>query len=619
MRHQRAPSGAVRGRNRSSCAVPTHSVMTMAKPDRSMVFKSDSVALMRRLVLDQGRHYWKGYVVAFLCLAAIAASTSLSAWLMRDVIDQVFLARDMVAIWWLAGAVVAIYAIKGVATFGQQITLSRIAYSISASVQRRLYAHLLEMDVPYFAERHTAEFVQRQSFIAGACGSVLNTIVLSLGRDLLSLIGLLVVMVLQDPMMSLIGLTVMPAAVWGVQGLVKRARKIMRASFHQGMLVTEITQETVRGIKVVKSFALEDHLTGRMDGAIAEVQKASMKLASVGARTAPLMETLGGFAVAGVILYGGWRVASAGQTPGVFVSFITALLLAYEPAKRLARVHVELAGNLVGVQMFEEFLAEPARENIVEDKPALVAGEGRIVFEGVRFAYRADEEVLRGLDLVAEPGQTTALVGRSGGGKSTILALLLRFYDPSAGRITIDGQAIDAVERRSLRGAIGYVGQDVYLFKGSVFDNIAMGRPGATRDEVETAAKTAFAHDFIVGFQDGYDTQVGENGTQLSGGQRQRIAIARAILKNAPILLLDEATAALDTESERAIQKALETLAHGRTTLVIAHRLQTIEKADKICVIEHGTVLEQGRHADLVALGGRYAKLHSFQFETQQG
>ncbi|MCC8237135.1 ABC transporter ATP-binding protein/permease [Pinisolibacter sp. MA2-2] len=586
----------------------------MSKPKIGSLMTGGTVALVRRLVADQGLRHWKGYVVAFVCMAAIAGSTSLAAWLMRDVIDKVFLEKSQSAIFALSGAVAVIYVVKGLATFGQQVTLSRIANAIVASVQARIFDHLLRLNLSYFADRHTSEFVARQSYIAASCGAVLNIIITSLGRDLLTLIGLLTVMLVQDPTMSLIAFLVMPGAVFGVQKLVKRAKAIMKAGFTQGMMVVEITQETVQGMKVVKAFGLEDHQRARMAATIDLVRHAADKFASVGARTAPLMETLGGFAVAGVILYGGWRVTSAGATPGVFMSFITALLLAYDPAKRLARVHVELAGNLVGVQMMYDFLAEPAPE--VEDAalPPLAVGTGRVVFDDVRFAYRDDEPVLDGLDLVAEAGKTTALVGRSGGGKSTILSLLLRFWEPDGGRITIDGTEIHTVSRRSLRAAIGYVGQDVFLFKGSIAENIAMGREDATRAEIEAAAKAAYAHDFVMGFPAGYDTQVGENGAQLSGGQRQRLAIARAILKDAPILLLDEATAALDTESERAIQQALEALSRGRTTLVIAHRLQTIEKADAICVIEEGKVLERGTHAELLAHGGRYAGLHAVQF-----
>ncbi len=575
---------------------------------------AETPALLRRLVVDQGRAHWKGYLLAFVFMAMIAATTSLSAYLMRDVINEVFIARNQSAIWMLSGAVVALYTVKGFATYGQQITLTRIANAIVASVQRRLYGHMLAMDVPFFAERHTSEFVGRLSFVATSSAQVLNALITVAGRDFLSLIGLVTVMIVQDPMLSIVGGIVMPLAVWGVQGLVKRAKKIMRSEFAGGMAVLETMQETVRGIRVVKAFGLEDLFRTRMEGQIAVVQAAADKRARVGARSVPLMETLGGFAVAGVILYGGWRVVGSGATPGTFFSFITALLLAYEPAKRLARVHVELSANLVGVGLLYEFLGQPAREAEAADMPELAVAGGRVEFTDVRFAYRDGEDVLNGLSLVAEAGKTTALVGPSGGGKSTIFALLLRFWDPRSGTITVDGTAIDAVSRGSLRRRIGIVSQDVFLFAGTVAENIALGRPGASRAEIEAAARAAHAHDFIVGFRDGYEAQVGENGLQLSGGQRQRIAIARAILEDAPILLLDEATAALDTESERAIQEALAELSKNRTTLVIAHRLQTIQRADKICVIEAGRVVEQGRHEDLLAAHGRYARLHEVQF-----
>jgi len=288
--------------------------------------------------------------------------------------------------------------------------------------------------------------------------------------------------------------------------------------------------------------------------------------------------------------------------------------MAYEPAKRVARLNLDLQSGLVGARLIYEVLDQPPAELVQDSKPALVVSAGRITFEKVRFGYRCGEMVLDGLDFVAVPNATTALVGPSGGGKSTIISLIQRFYEPDCGRISIDGQDISTVDLVSLRGKIAFVSQDVFLFRGSIRDNIALGRPGASEAEIIAAARKAYAHDFIMSFADGYATDVGEQGTQLSGGQRQRVAIARAMLKNAPILLLDEPTAALDSDSERAVQKALDELRSGRTTLVVAHRLQTIIKADRICVVEAGRVVEVGTHDELIGRGGTYRSFFAAQF-----
>jgi ATP-binding cassette subfamily B protein len=330
------------------------------------------------------------------------------------------------------------------------------------------------------------------------------------------------------------------------------------------------------------------------------------------------METLGGVAIALAITYGGYRVIETGATPGEFFSFITAFLLAYEPAKRLARLNIDLNSNLVGVNILFEIIDSPATEPADDDRPPLALQNGRVEFADVHFGYRAGEPVLRGLSFVAEPGQVTALVGPSGGGKSTILNLILRFYEIGAGRITIDGQDIAAVSRRSLRRQIAFVGQDVFLFRGTIRDNIAVGKPDAGEHEILAAARAAYAHDFIMAFPLGYDTPVGEHGLQLSGGQRQRIAIARALVKNAAIILLDEATASLDSESERQVQDAIEHLCRGRTTIVIAHRLHTVMHADRIHVVEDGGIAESGRHDALLRQGGRYAFFYRLQLKDQE-
>jgi ATP-binding cassette subfamily B protein len=368
-------------------------------------------------------------------------------------------------------------------------------------------------------------------------------------------------------------------------------------------------QEAAQGIKVVKAYNIEGQMTDSQSRAIRSLESASNKLAIVTARSSPLMETLGGLAIALVVFYGGWRVIDAGQAPGTFFSFITAVLLAYEPAKRLAKLHIELNSALVGVTMLFEFLDQQEVEDDASGAQALQVRQGQITLRDLTFSYRDEESVLNGLSFVAEGGKTTALVGQSGGGKSTVMAMLLRFYEPTGGSIEIDGQDIRQVTRESLRRSIAYVSQETFLFHGTIRDNIAIGKPDATEAEIIAAAKAAHAHDFIMGFEKGYETNCGEQGLQLSGGQRQRISIARAFLKNAPILLLDEATSALDNESERAVQAALAALQTGRTTIVIAHRLSTIRSADKICVVVDGRVVEEGAHDRLQQQRGYYASL----------
>ncbi len=319
-----------------------------------------------------------------------------------------------------------------------------------------------------------------------------------------------------------------------------------------------------------------------------------------------------------VIFYGGWRVSVAHADAGSFFSFLAALLMAYEPAKRLARLNLEIQNGLVGAKLVYEVLDRPAAEQSTTKAPPLKVARGRIGFEHISFGYRPQEKVLDDLCLTGEPGQTTALVGPSGGGKSTILALLQRFYDPHEGRITIDGSDVAHVDIASLRAAIAFVSQDVFLFRASIAENIGLGHPGATHAEIAAAARRAHAHDFIMSFAAGYGTSVGEQGLQLSAGQRQRIAIARAMLKNAPILLLDEPTAALDPESEQAIQIALQELRKGRTTVVVAHRLQTIVGADRIYMIEDGRAMESGTHTELLARGGKYQAFFRMQFAAAE-
>ena len=580
--------------------------------------KYGAFALVRRLIAEQGLVHWRKYAMAFSLMAVTAGCTAIPAYLVRDFINQAYLDRSFHMVVVLSIAIMVAFVIKGLATYGHMLILSRIGNRIVADNQRRLFNKLLSERIGFFADRHSSEFAARLTAGAAAANQVLNQLVTALGRDLLTLIGLVVVMFIQDPWLSLITFVVFPPAMLLLRKLIRRIRTVARAQFTGGTRVLETMMETIQGISVIKAFTLEQVAMRRFDANVAEVERESNKLARVANRSSPLMDSLGGVAIAVALVYGGYRTIVLGATPGEFFSFIAAFLLANEPAKRLARLNIDLNSAIVNVRALFEVIDAPATEPLDEHRPPLAVRRAAIEFSGVDFAYRPGEAVLRGLMLSVEAGKVTALVGPSGGGKSTILHLLLRFYDADRGVITIDGQNIREVSRSSLRHAIAYVGQSVFLFRGTIRDNIALGKPDASEDEIVAAAKAAYAHDFIMASPLGYDAPVGEHGLQLSGGERQRIAIARALIKDAPIILLDEATAALDSESERQVQNALGHLMQGRTTMVIAHRLHTVTHADRIYVIENGTAVEFGQHDELLRRGGRYTSFYRMQFKKQE-
>ena len=569
--------------------------------------------LIRRLVTEQGAAYWRRYLQAFALMAVSAATTAGSAYLLGQVINQAYVEKNVRGIAILSGVTVLIFILKGAATYGHQVILSKISNAILANNQRALFAKLMSENVAFFSERHSSEFLARLTAGANSVTQVLSLLINAVGRDVLSLIGLVVVMVMQDPVMALLGFAVAPPAMLVLRKLVKRIKGLAHTQFTGTADIMETMQESLQGIRTVKAFTLEETMRERIDASIGAVELNANKMARVSNRSSPLMETLGGLAVAGGLMYGGYSVVALGATPGQFFSFLTAFLLAYEPAKRLARLNIELNSSLIGARKLLEIVDSPASEPDDDDRPALKLTDARVELRDVSFAYRPNEPVLSRMSFVAEPGKVTALVGPSGGGKSTVLALLLRFYEADSGDILIDGQSIATVSRKSLRQQTAYVGQDVYLFRDTIGANIAFGKASASEAEIVAAAKAACAHEFIMGFPLGYDTPVGEHGTQLSGGQRQRVAVARALLKNAPIILLDEATAALDSESEKQVQEAIEHLCQNRTTIVIAHRLHTIMHADAILVVEGGEIVERGRHDDLLRRGGRYASFFRLQ------
>jgi ATP-binding cassette subfamily B protein len=570
--------------------------------------------VLYRLLREFGREHVFGYLLAAFLLSLIALSNISVAWLLRPVLNGMVSAEKLGQARFLAFEAAGLFVLRGVSTYGSILVLSRIGNRIVATAQRRVFERLLNQNVAFFQDRHSSEFISRLAFAANGVRDALQLVIQGFARDAVTVVGLVVVMIARDPFLAFGALMALPLATFLVRRILRRVREFAKRSFDGSTQIVQTMGETVLGMRIVKAFNLEAEMRDRMTRAIRTVERSANRIAAGGGLTTMLADSLAGLAIGFAIFYGSWRITAEHADVGAFGSFLGALLMAYEPAKRLGRFPVDIQNGLVGSRLIYEVLDAPLGDEARPGLPPLEVTEGRVVIERARFAYRRGEDVINGLDLVAEPSQTTALVGPSGSGKTTILGLIQRFHALAAGRLTIDGHDVAAVDLASLRGKIAFVSQDVFLFRGSIRDNIALGRIGASDAEIAAAAQQANAHDFIIQFADGYETNVGEQGAQLSGGQRQRIAIARAFLKDAPILLLDEPTAALDSESEREVQKALDGLRMGRTTIVVAHRLQTIVGADRIFVIEQGRAIESGSHHELIARGGPYCTFFAAQF-----
>ncbi len=580
----------------------------------------DSLALLWRVIAKNGRAYIWHYAFAVGCLLAIAATTAFSAWIMRDVVDQIFYRQraDLIAL--ICAAIALAFLIRGLATYGQSVVLAKVGNNLVARYQQRLFDHLMKLGVSFFSDHRSAHLAAQIGQNVGGIRDLLNMIVSSVARDIVSLVGLVGVMVFQDWLLSLIAFLIGPPLIFAANYLTRRLRKITRESIEVSSRLFGAMQEATHGITIVKAFTMENELSAKLSGLIKHSEDQGNKMARVSERLSPIAEVLAGFAIAGVIAYAGHRALNGQQPPGAVFAFITALLLAYDPARRLARAQVSIERSLVNARMIYEILDISPHQRDVPGAATLAVGNAQVDFEQIGFAYHEGTPVLEDVSFTAVAGKTTAIVGGSGAGKTTLVGLLQRFYDLSAGRILVDGQDIAMVTKDSLRRSIAYVSQQPYLFEGTIRENIRYGRPGASDREVEDAARIAQADEFIRQQPRGYETPVGENGMTLSGGQRQRLSIARAVVRNAPILVLDEATAALDNESESKVQQALAKVMEGRTTIVIAHRLSTVVNADKIVVLAHGQLVEEGTHAELIANPhGTYARFHRLQGDTGLG
>ncbi len=572
-----------------------------------------------RLLRENMRIQAYNYAIAMVAMIFIAVTSALTAWIMSDIIDSMMATGDRAKVFAVALAVAGIFAIKGIATYVQLVCLGKAGNSIVAYQQRKLYSRILAHGLSFFSEGDSSDLLMRVTVSAEGARQVIDTIVTGFVRDVLTLVGLIIVMYFQQPFLTLFCLIVGPIALLVVRKIVGHVRAIMESQMESMSEIIKIIQETSTGIRVVKAFALEGKMVERMRVAVENVEERSNSIKRLEAATSPLMETLAGLAIAGVVAISAFDFfgqSSSSSSAGELMSFITAVMMAYGPAKRLAKMRVSLSTGMRRVEMMYQVLDMPISVAEKPDSKLLPKGQGVVQFNDVEFEYGNGQSVLRGITIDFAAGKTTALVGPSGGGKSTIMNLMMRLYDPTKGTVKIDGFDVSDVTFASLRDQISFVGQDTFLFAGSVKSNIALGREGATEAQILNAAKAANAHEFILKMQNGYDTDVGENGSNLSGGQRQRISIARAILRDSPILLMDEATSALDSGSEFLIKESLDHLTEGRTTIVIAHRLSTVLNAHHIVVVNDGAIEEQGTLNELLENKGLFRSLYDQQYKT---
>lgn len=574
--------------------------------------RGDTAPLLARLWRTWLYPHRATLAVVLVLIALVGASTGLYPALIKAAFDA-FDRKDAAAIAYGPLVVIVVTATRGFALYGQTVLTNRVVTRVEADMQAALYGHLIESDLAQLGRESPAALTQRFTTDFAFIKEALTRISTVLLRDIAMLIGLVGALIWMDPVMTLVAGVTVPFVAGPIGRIGKKLRRVSTSTQEQMGATASLISESLQGVRVAKTYAMEAYLKGRAAQALDEVRRLKMKAANARGRLDPLLEIGGGIAVAGVLVLVGQRVLAGEKTVGDFTGYVAALLLAAQPARALGNLNAILQEAAAALRRYFDVMDEAPEIREAPDARPLTVSAGTIRFDGVRFRYRPDAPALEGIDLTVPAGSVTALVGRSGSGKSSLLNLVPRLYDVTEGRVTIDGQDVRAVTLASLRAAVAVVSQEVVLFDDTIARNIGFGRPGASPAEIEAAARAAAAHDFVAALPEGYDFRVGPGGGRLSGGERQRVALARAFLKDAPILLLDEATSALDSESERLVQEALTRLMRGRTTLVIAHRLSTVRDADQIAVMESGRVIETGRHDALLAASGAYARLHRLQ------
>lgn len=557
-------------------------------------------------------------LLAGACSLMISGATTVMGYLIKPVIDDIFVNKDAEGLFMFPLLVIAIFLIKGLGSYGQEYFMSYVGENIIRRLRNRLYDRIQDLPLVFFQKERTGVLMSRITNDVNVLKSMVSKSVTGTLRDASSIVGLTAVIFYQNWRMAILAFIVLPVAFFPVFSLGRRVRRVSTGCQEAMAELNAFLHETFAGNKIVKAFGMEQHEKSRFFNKTDKLFKLEIKGVIVRSLSSPIMEFFGGLGIAFVIWYGGWEVIQGKTTPGTFISFLTCVMLLYDPVKKLSHLNnaiqqgMAAADRVYDVIETQSDIKDPLRPQPMNKGPHTVR------FENVYFSYD-DKPILKGIDLAVNHGQVLALVGMSGGGKTTMVNLIPRFFDVSSGRICIDGIDIRDYAVADLRREIAIVTQDPILFNETVRDNIAYGNPNAAEADIIAAARAAYAHEFILRFPDGYDTVIGELGGRLSGGEKQRMCIARALLKNAPVLILDEATSSLDTEAEALVQIALENLMKGRTTFVIAHRFSTVAKADKIVVVVDGRIVEQGTHASLLALKGEYAKLHEIQFNANNG
>ena len=581
---------------------------TILKEDFSRLKK-----LIKEYIIPEKKTLFTSIALMFV----IAGTTTIHAWLVKPALDSVFLKQDSKMLIVIPLAILAVTIVKGFSTYFQGLTMNLLTMRIAANMRKILYAHFIKSDIAFLHSSSSGNMVASVINEINTINSSISTLLNGFIKQLLTLVFLIVLMFNQSVELSLIAFIGFPLADYPIYKIGRKLRNLSFTNQSTSQQFTAQMSDTLQYSKLVKAYNCEEFEIKRMGGIIEEMYRLGRKISKISLISSPFVEMLGGVGVALVIWYGGHQVLVGKTTPGAFFSFFTAMMMAYRPLKSVSGMN---SGVQLGLAAAERFYNTLNQKPTIVDKPESIEIKnikGNIKFENVNFSYTGDKSTLEDVSIEIPSGKTIALVGHSGGGKSTIMNMILRFYDPTSGRILLDGNDIKDLTIKSVRGSMAVVNQEVMLFDDTVLENIRYGKENATKEEIIKAAQLAEADDFIKELPLGYDTAIGQNGIRLSGGQRQRIAIARAILYNAPILLLDEATSSLDPISESAIKKALNTLMKDRTTIVIAHRLSTVIHADCIYVISAGKIIESGKHQDLLDQDGNYAHLYSKQFEIE--